>query len=66
MDSLVANLSERIQTLTSEQLAEVEVFVDSLQKGAHDPSLCRASAILSEPAFEAIWNNPQDDAYDAL
>jgi hypothetical protein len=66
MDRTAASLSERIRTLTSDQLAEVELLVDSLQSGRPDPSLCRASAALSEPAFDAVWNNPLDDAYDAL
>jgi hypothetical protein len=66
MDNAASSLSERIQTLTSEQLAEVEVFVESLQSSRHDPSSHHTSAALSEHAFEAVWNNPLDDAYDAL
>jgi hypothetical protein len=29
-------------------------------------ALTRAAAATSEPAFAAIWNNPEDDVYDAL
>jgi hypothetical protein len=32
----------------------------------HDRSLTRASAAISAPSFAAIWNNPEDDAYDGL
>jgi len=28
--------------------------------------LSHTSASHSEPAFAAVWNNPEDDAYDAL
>lgn len=31
-----------------------------------DLSLVRATATASAPAFAAVWNNPEDDAYDAL
>jgi hypothetical protein len=62
MDQTVAALSEKIQTLSSEQLAEVEEFIESLQGHGYS----RSFASLSEPAFAAVWNNPEDDAYDAL
>jgi hypothetical protein len=29
-------------------------------------SLTRAAGAVSAPAFAAIWNNPEDDAYDAM
>jgi len=66
MNSIVTTLSERIQALTSEQLAEVEVFLDLLQRSDRDAPLSHALTVLSEPAFETIWSNPEDDAYDAL
>jgi len=31
-----------------------------------DTSLIQAAAKLSEPAFAAIWNNPEDDIYNDL
>ncbi|HTW44146.1 MAG TPA: hypothetical protein VMD58_01255 [Acidobacteriaceae bacterium] len=66
MQNLATHLAEKIQTLNTEQLAEVEDFIDFLRLRAQDRETTRSAARLSEPAFEAIWNNPEDDAYDAL
>lgn len=62
----VEKITEKIQMLSPEQIAEVEDFVDFLRLRAQDRGLIRASAELSTPAFAAIWNNPEDDVYDAL
>jgi hypothetical protein len=40
----------------NEQIAEIEDFVDWLH----------FAATVSAPAFEAVWGNPEDEAYDAL
>jgi hypothetical protein len=65
MNRTADNLSEKITHLSEEQLAEVAHFVELLQvRGDHGS--VRASSALSEPAFEAVWNNPEDDVYDAL
>jgi hypothetical protein len=62
----VEKIAEKIQMLSPEQLAEVEDFVDFLRLRAQDRGLTRASAEMSTPAFAAVWNNPEDDVYDAL
>lgn len=62
----VEKIAEKIQILGPEQIAEIEDFVDFLRLRAQDRGLIRASAELSAPAFAAIWNNPEDDVYDAL
>jgi hypothetical protein len=59
-------LSEKIQTLSPEQIIEVEEFVEFLRQRGQEHVLTRAAATMSTPAFEAVWNNPEDDAYDAL
>jgi len=59
-------LMEKIQTLPVERIAEVEDFVDFIRQREQDQSLIRAAAAASAPAFAAVWNNPEDDAYDAL
>ena len=59
-------LSEKIQTLGAEQIAEVEDFVEFVRLRAQERGLTRVTATASIPAFESIWNNPDDDAYDAL
>ena len=66
MNGTVQHLAEKIQTLSSEQIAEVEDFVDFLRLRAHDRELARACAIISAPAFEKVWSDPENDVYDAL
>ena len=64
MNSISGSLTEKIQSLSADQIAEVEDFVELLRR--HTPELARTAATASSPAFEAIWNNPNDAAYDAL
>ena len=59
-------LIEKIQALPPERLSEVEDFIDFLAAREQERSLTRAAGAVSAPAFAAIWNNPEDDAYDAL
>lgn len=66
MNSDVSALNEKIQALSAEQLSEVEDFVEFLRFRGQERELTRAAAALSAQAFEAVWNNPGDDAYDAL
>lgn len=58
-------ISEKIMQLSEAELAEVDRFVESLQLREHG-AMVKASMALSEPLFEAIWNNPEDDVYDTL
>jgi hypothetical protein len=66
MNSNLNTLSEKIQTLSAEQITEVEDFVEFLRYRGQDRELARSAATLSSPALEAIWNNPEDDVYDAV
>lgn len=59
-------LMEKIQTLPPERLSEVEDFVDFIRLREQERTLTRAASAVSAPAFAAIWNNPDDDTYDAL
>jgi hypothetical protein len=59
-------LLEKIQALPVERIAEIEDFVEFIAVREQERSLTRAAASASEPAFAAIWNNPEDDVYDAL
>ena len=36
------------------------------KSGAMDRDLVRNAALASMPALNAIWNNPEDDVYNAL
>ena len=59
------DLIEKIRALPPEKIAEVVDFVEFL---AHrdDRSLVEAASRISEPAFTAIWDNPDDAEYDNL
>jgi hypothetical protein len=59
-------LIEKLNELPIDRLAEVEDFVDFIRHRDQDRSLVRAAGAVSEPAFAAVWSNPEDDAYDAL
>ena len=59
-------LMEKIQALPPERLSEVEDFVDFIRLREQERTLTRAASAASAPAFAAIWNNPDDDAYDAI
>lgn len=59
-------LMEMIRALPPERIAEVEDFVAFIAAREQERALTRAAAAASTPAFAAMWNNPEDDAYDAL
>ncbi|HYZ25067.1 MAG TPA: hypothetical protein VE690_23240 [Rhodopila sp.] len=59
-------LIEKIQHLPPEQLQEVEDFVDFVRLREEQRRLARDAATASAAAFASVWNNPDDDAYDAL
>jgi hypothetical protein len=58
-------LIEKIQTLPPHRLLEVEDFVDFIRLREQQNELAHQAAAASAPAFAAIWNNPEDDVYDA-
>jgi hypothetical protein len=66
MNANLNSLSEKIQTLSAEQVTEVEDFVEFLRHRGQNRELVRSAATVSTLTFEAIWNNPEDDVYDAV
>lgn len=58
-------LIEKINALPPDKIAEVVDFVDFL---AHrdDRLLVKSASEVSEPAFAAVWDNPDDAEYDNL
>jgi hypothetical protein len=60
------SLIDKIRSLPPEKLAEVEDFVDSLRQRAEDRELAQAFTRISEPAFQRVWDNPDDADYDKL
>ena len=60
-------LLRQIEALPAARVAEVEDFVAFLAAREQAQALTRAAAAAaSEPAFAAVWNNADDDAYDEL
>jgi hypothetical protein len=59
-------LIEKLNTLPADRLHEVEDFVDFLRLRDQDRSLVHAAGGASAPAFAAVWDNPEDDVYDAI
>ncbi|MGV0024403.1 toxin-antitoxin system, antitoxin component, Xre family protein [Phormidesmis priestleyi] len=57
---------EKIRELPRETAVEVENFIDFLRQRNADRALTMAAAKLSEPAFQKIWDNPEDPEYDNL
>jgi hypothetical protein len=60
------DLLKKIAELPAERIAEVEDYVDFLRMRDQDRSLTRAAAAASAASFAAIWDNPDDAAYDGL
>ena len=58
-------LIEKIKALPPDKIAEVVDFVDFLAQ-RDDRVLVKAASKMSEPAFAAVWDNPDDAEYDNL
>lgn len=59
-------LIQKIRSLAPERMAEVEDFVDFLTVRDQERHLAQAATRLSEDAFRAVWDNPDDAEYDRL
>jgi hypothetical protein len=59
-------LIEKLNQLPPELIAEVDDFVDFLHSRNEQRQLVQAAMKASEPAFAAVWSNPDDSIYDAL
>ena len=66
MNAAASTLTEKIQSLTDEQIVEVEDFVEFVRLRERERSFTRVAATASALAFETVWDNPEDAAYDAL
>jgi len=58
-------LIEKIKALPPDKIAGVVDFVDFLAQ-RDDRILVEAASKMSEPAFAAVWDNPDDAEYDNL
>ena len=59
-------LLRKIESLPAAKVAEVEDFVDFIASRTQDLALTRAATAASIASFAKVWENPEDDAYDAL
>lgn len=63
-------LIRKIGALPRARVAEVEDFVDFIGQREHEiasgNALRTAARDASAPAFAKVWDNPDDDVYDAL
>jgi len=66
MSSSPNAIAEKVKLLTSEELSEVETFIEYIRYRSHDRELTQIATAASRPVFEAIWDNPEDAVYDAL
>lgn len=64
--SHLRRLHDKIDRLPPERQAEVEDFVEFLSLKDQDRDLVRAATGASQASFAKVWDNPDDDAYDAL
>lgn len=60
------SIAERMQALSPEQLAEVEDFVEFIRIRGQERAIAKAASGASARVLAEIWNNPEDDVYDAL
>jgi hypothetical protein len=66
MSANTDGLFKKIEELPADRIAVVEDFVDFLRTRDPDRALTRSATAASAASFAAIWDNPEDAAYDAL
>jgi len=59
-------LLEKLRSLPPQRRAEVEDFVDFLAHREEEQRLGQIAAQAFEPAFKALWDDPEDAEYDRL
>ena len=69
-ERLARLLVGKIGALPAAYVAEIEAFIDSVVQRAGSNSvsddLTRRATLVSQPSFDAVWDNPEDAVYDAL
>ena len=56
---------DKLSSLPEERLVEIADFIDFLVMRERERTLSQVAGAMSEPAFAAVWNNPEDDIYNA-
>ncbi len=62
----VKQVINKLQTLSSNRMIEVEDFIDFLRQRDDDDQITKAAMTASEPILEKLWDNPDDAEYDKL
>jgi hypothetical protein len=57
---------QKLQALSPERVPGVEDFIDFLSQRDTERGPTRAAMAATEPTLNAIWDNPDDAAYDQL
>ena len=60
------SLIEKLKSLPPERLVEIEDFVDFIAAREQERAVVHAAAAASAPTFAKVWENTDDDVYDAL
>lgn len=56
----------KLKALPPARLAEVLDFIEFLETKEQQHGWTRTALSASEPALQAVWDNPEDAAYDRL
>jgi len=66
MQPQLEHVTQKLRTLSTERVAEVEDFIDFLRERDSERQLVKDTAAVSERSLNAIWDNDADAAYDRL
>ncbi|MGD9163035.1 MAG: hypothetical protein PVG39_31810 [Desulfobacteraceae bacterium] len=59
-------LIRKIRNLTPDKIVEVVDFVDFLSQKDQNSRMVQAANKMAEEAFNKVWDNAEDEAYDSL
>lgn len=62
----IEELIEKLNSLPSDRINEVEDFIDFLKHRETEFQLTQAATKTAEQSFNKIWDNPDDSIYDSL
>ena len=65
IQAVIAKIQDKLRTLPPERVLDVDDFIDFVADRDRESALMKAVSKASVPSFNLIWNNADDDAYDA-